>query len=267
MIVYWDALAVWNFALDYLLLYGAVRLAGRSVCRRRLVLGAALGAAYSVAQLCFPLTAWSLFGAMALMCALAFGRTERFIKLTLLFVMLSCALAGAAVLLGSLSGNMDRVIRGMRYAELPWGVFFAAAGVSYLLLTFVFRGGARHAGDELVRARIRLGGRSAEVTLLRDTGNTLEDPLTGERVPVVCADAVRTLLPREETAYTLLRYRALGVPEGTLRAFRCDSLRIDGTEKGARLIALAPHALSDGAPYQGLWGERGELCESQTAVE
>ncbi|MBQ7713507.1 MAG: sigma-E processing peptidase SpoIIGA, partial [Oscillospiraceae bacterium] len=46
MIVYWDLVALWNFALDYLLLLGAARLAGRGFRRVRLALGAALGAAY-----------------------------------------------------------------------------------------------------------------------------------------------------------------------------------------------------------------------------
>ena len=266
MIIYWDQLALWNFVLDYLLLRGTLSLAGRGAERKRLLAAAAFGAAYSVAQVCLPFSPWLLLGAMAAMCAVAFGRTERYLKLTLLFLLLSCALAGTVVLLGRASGRMERVTRALCRAELPWGIFFAAAGASYLLLRFVFRGGARHADGGLLQARITCGGCSVNVTLLRDTGCMLRDPATGKSVPVVWEDAVRALLPREESAYTLLRCRTVGMPEGTLRAFRCDALRVGTEELGPRLIALSPHPLSDGAGFQGLWGG-GEGLASERAVE
>ena len=122
---------------------------------------------------------------MLLMCCVAFGQTGRFLKLTLLFLLLSCGLGGGVLLLGRASGGMARLGRAMVYAELPWGVFCAAAGLSYLLLTVIFRGGAKHDRDDFVRAQIEFRGRSAEVTLFRDTGNVLTDPLTGEGVPVI----------------------------------------------------------------------------------
>lgn len=252
MVVYWDLVAAWNFALDYLLLLCTLRLAGCPVYRRRLALGAALGAVYAVIALILPFSPWMLLGAMALVCFTAFGRNRR-LKLTLLFVLLSCSLCGMILLLGRASGSMSRLSRGMIYAELPWGVFLAAAGSAWLLLALVFRGGARHSASELVHARIEHGGKSAEVTLLCDTGNTLTDPLTGEGVLVI-----------ERTALDVLPFE----PEGTLNvltaagsaampSFRCDSLIVDGRQLGARLIALSDHTL--GQRYQGLWfGEEKE---------
>ena len=65
--------------------------------------------------------------------------------------------------------------------------------------------------------------------------------------------------------FTQLGYRAVGVPEGLLPAFRCNALSINGTEIEPRLIALSPHVLSDGSGFQGLWcaGEKGEQNERQ----
>lgn len=273
MVVYWDLAALWNFTLDYLLLLGTLRIAGRPPRRRRLAFGAALGAAYSVAALALPLPAWTTPAALPLMTLAAFGRTERYVKLTLLCLLLACGLGGIVVLLGGL-GGMERLAYGLIYARLPWGVFFAASGLSYLLLTLVFRDGARHGGGELVRVRVEYGGRHVMLRLLRDTGNTLSDPLTGEGVPVIEKSALLPLFPEGNgggTAYgktAALRARTVSGADGMLDAFRCDALFVDGRALGARLIALSPEAFGGG--YQGLWfdeeREERERHELEKAV-
>lgn len=276
MVVYWDLVAIWNFLLDYILLLGATRLAGLPARRGRLALAAGFGAVYAAAQLALPYSPWALGAAMLAMCALAFGRTERFLKLTLLFALLACGLGGGVVLLGNAFGSMKRLARGVVYAQLPWGVFLAAAGLSYLLLAVVFRNGARHGGEALVRARVEYGGKRVTLTLLRDTGNTLEDPLTGEGVPVVYAGAVKPLFSREMprlledasaaeaeargAGLVLLRCGTVGAPDTALPAFRCDALTVDGKTLGARLIAVTPYPVGDGGGYQGLW------CNDRQAV-
>lgn len=47
MVIYVESVLAFNFLLDYLLLFGAARLAGRTVARRRLLFGAAVGGAYA----------------------------------------------------------------------------------------------------------------------------------------------------------------------------------------------------------------------------
>ena len=43
MVIYVESVLAFNFLLDYLLLFGAARVAGRTVARRRLLLGAVVG--------------------------------------------------------------------------------------------------------------------------------------------------------------------------------------------------------------------------------
>ncbi|MBQ7713271.1 MAG: sigma-E processing peptidase SpoIIGA, partial [Oscillospiraceae bacterium] len=221
------------------------------------------GAAYAVAALVLPFSPWLLLAAMGLMCLAAFGRAG-YGKRTLLFLLCACALGGGALLLGRASGGMGRLARGLLYAELPWGVFFVAAAASWLLLTVVFRGGARYGDRDLVRVRVEYGGKAAEATLLRDTGNALTDPLTGEGVPVIEASA---LAPLDYGSGEALYIRTAG-GGGMLRAFRCDSLRVDGRALGARLVAVSPERF--GARFQGLWydetGEEAERHALETAV-
>lgn len=256
MVVYWDLVAAWNFALDYILLLCTARLAGRGFRRRRLAIGAALGAAFAVAALAEPRVTALLLPAMALMCLIAFGRGRR-LRLTLLFLLLACALGGGVLLLGAF-GGMERLGRAMVYAELPWGVFFTAAGLAWLLLSVVFRGGARHGGDDFVRAHVEYCGRAVDATLLRDTGNTLTDPLTGEGVPVIEAAVLEPLRYMAPTALRVCTVRG----GGTLRAFRCDRLTVDGRALGARLIAVSPEGF--GGRFQGLWfDETGKEAEDR----
>lgn len=257
MIVYWDLAAAWNFALDYLLLLGTLRLAGQPIRRKRVAAAAALGAAYSAAALAVPALVWALLPVALVMCRVAFGHAPRLLRLSLLFLLLSCALAGLVLLLGRLGG--DRVLRGAALAELPWGVFCAAMGSAYLLLTVVFRAAARHGAADFITVRVEYGGAAAELRLLRDTGNTLCDPLTGEGVPVIEEAALLPLLDKGNgAAYTnaaTLRVGTVG-GGGTLRAFRCDRLTAGGRNLGARLIALTPECF--GGAYQGLWFDEQE---------
>ena len=149
MVIYIESVFVFNALVDYLLLFGAARLAGRTVARRRLLLGAAVGGIYAAAQLFLPESVLFLLLSLAGMGAAAYYCSGRAIKLTLLFFLASCGLAGVVVLLGQGLGSMARLARGVVAADLPWGVFLLAAGASYLLLSVVFRCGA--AGDILHR--------------------------------------------------------------------------------------------------------------------
>ena len=280
MIVYWDLAAMWNFMLDYLLLCCTLRLSGRPIRRSRIAAAAAIGAAYAAIQAVRPFSVLLFFTALLIMCRVAFGPTERFIQLTLLFTLLSCALGGTVLLLAGAVGRLGGEQASPR-ASSAAAVFAGAGALTYLLLCLVFRGSARHDHSELARVTIRLHGKSVTATLLRDTGNTLRDPLSGAGVPIVSREAVLPLFPRSSGIWLLsasaeghdrelraagflpLRYSAVGIPTGTLCAFRCSELTLDGRNLGSRLIAISPQPFGSG--YQGLWpgAEREETYEAQ----
>lgn len=273
MVIYVESVLAFNFLLDYLLLFGAARLAGRTVARRRLLFGAAVGGAYAAVQLFLPRSALLLLLALAVMGAAAFSGSGRAVKLTLLFFLASCGFAGVVVLLGQGTGTMTRLARGVVAADLPWGIFLIAAGLSYLLLSVVFRFGAARTGREVAEAVITYRGKTARVRLLRDTGNTLCDPVTGLGVPVIDRHALGDLISEEEIA-TLphIAYCSVGNADGTLPLLRCEAITVDEIKLGSRAVALAEHPLGDGGAYAGLWcegcekGEKhGELAQNAVA--
>ena len=269
MIVYWEGVFAFNFLADYLLLFGAARLAGRTVARTRLLLGAAAGGTYAALQLLFPRNALCLLLALVLVGAAAFGGSGRAVKLTLLFLLCCCGLAGIVLLLGQSFGSMARLARGVILADLPWGVFLAAFGTAYLLLSVIFRSGAAHTGGETADVCLTHCGRTARVRLLRDTGNTLTDPLTGRGVPVIDVHALGGLVSTEElAALPRISYCSLGCPDGTLALLCCEAVTLDGKELGARAVALTETPIGGGSGCAGLWCEGAEREErnAQTAL-
>lgn len=251
MVVYWDLAALVNGAADYLLLLSAARLAGRTVPRLRLLGAAAFGAAYAVLRLVLLCSPWLNAAAFVGMALLAFRGTGRALKLGLLTLLLACALGGGVLLLGQCCGSLGRIARGVIFAQLPWGVLLGAMGVTYLLLSTVFRGGAQHDGGELLRVRLTHGGKTVTLRLLHDSGNLLTDPLTGESVPVIGQSALRALLPEREEGYITLSCTTAGGSR-VLRAFYCDSVRVNGRDLGRRLVAVSPDIYGDSG-FQGVW--------------
>lgn len=256
MVVYWDLALLFNGAADYLLLLSAAHLAGRTVPRPRLIGAAVFGGVYGAAQLALPQTFYLTLAAFAGMVLLAFYGTGRALKLGLLTLLLACALGGGTLLLGMRCGSIEMLARGLVFAELPWRVLLGAMGVTYLLLSTVFRGGARHDGGEMETVTLTRGGQTVTLRLLRDSGNLLTDAASGASVPVIGASALRALLPRSESEYTDLPCTTVG-EVGMLRAFYCDSFRANGKELGRYLVAVSPELHGDSG-FQGVWrGEKG----------
>ena len=67
MVIYIESVFAFNVLVDYLLLFGAARVAGRTVARRRLLLGAAVGGIYAAVQLFLPKSVVLLLLGLALM--------------------------------------------------------------------------------------------------------------------------------------------------------------------------------------------------------
>ena len=103
---------------------------------------------------------------------------------------------------------------------------------------------------------------------LRDTGNNLRDPITGEQVLVAGADVAMELLgwtrdqivhPVETMArgtipgLRLIPYRAVGQSGSLLPALRFHGARVGGST-GDVLVAFAPEELGRGEAYRMLTG-------------
>lgn len=285
MVVYLDMIFLLNALADAAALTAAGRLAGLPVKGGRLLAAALLGGTY--ASLC-ALPGWEVLAAFpcqiiaaAGLAGLAWGRREAFLRLLLLFYLLSCGLAGAVMA----GWRLLREQQGL--AALNWKVFFLAGGGCFLLLSLVFRGGARHGvSGQLRSCEILRKGRTAKCTALLDTGATLTDGFSGEPVLTAYWEALEELWSPEERdvlsrleasgavecmerlggGFRLLPYQAVGVRRGMLLCFRAESVSFDGRPAGPVTVALSPTPVSDGGGYAALWGGGNEGKEEAYAA-
>lgn len=282
-VLYVDQYLALNFAVDYLLLACAGKLTGDGIHRRRWALAGALGAAYAGLTLLPP---WGFLehpfckgGAAVLMLLVAFGRSRRLLRTGGLFLVLSCAFGGGLLLLAMARGQGPGPMGVLAAPGLGMRGILVAAAVGYGGLSLLLREQFTHTRTAGELAELRLTHRGREVTLLalRDTGNTLRDPLTGHPVLVVEGEKLRDLVPElsldraslsdpaallrrgwtTDLGLQLLPYRAVGVECGLLLALRLD--RVEWDRGGCRhcLTALSPTPVSDGGGYCALLGGEG----------
>ena len=267
--------------MDYLLLVCAAKLGGGRILRLRLALAEAFGGVYAAAAL-FPALAFLRqlpvkLASLAAMLLIAFGAGRGTLRTGALFFAAVCAFGGAAVAAAQLFGTGVLV--------LPGGTFYAVSGLGLLLLAgilyalcyTVFACTVQH-GGEIRTLQLRLGGRSVQVRALHDTGCTLRDPMTGERVLVAEAGVLQALLPEADVTpqaladpaalllrlktrdpalpARLLSYRSVGTQAGLLLCLRCEAQDGPGEMKRC-LAAFSPTPVSDGGSYHALIG--GEI--------
>lgn len=276
-VIYVDVLAGVNLAMDYLLLAAAAKLSGTYCTRARLLAGAALGACYAVASCGVPFLTLLPVKAAAgfLMVRLCFGARSaaELVRLAALFYLVSCAAAGGALALGKVS-DTTFFAGGGYYIDVPFRVVAAAGAVSWGLTGLLFRGEAK--AREACRVHLDFAGRSADFSLLVDTGNDLSDPVSGRPALVLDRRAAARVLPVEaalplaalradnapavlaalpgtyRTQFQLLPYRAIGKEGGLLLAFRPERAERDG-KPWQGLAAISPERVANGF-YEGLIG-------------
>lgn len=283
MVIYLDVLALINLAIDYLLLLATARIAGVFTARRRLLMGAGLGAVYAVFSV-LPGTAflqhWGCeLVAGAAMVALVFSHCRgRILRVEVVFGMVSCACAGAVMALGQATGAVLRV-NGTYYLDVPLRIIIPAALLCWCASGLLFRGTAGQEGGERpsMVVEIDFAGRHGVFHLLCDTGNTLCEPVSGRPALVIDRYAAAQLLPPEligvinglradnagtqmaclpetwRTRFCLLPYRAMGQTGGLLLAFRPDKVQVQNGETMCQLAAISADRLAGGR-YDGLVG-------------
>lgn len=254
MTVYLDLVMLLNFLVDFLLLLGTNRLSGFSPGISRLLPAAGLGAVYSGACMLPQFRflgnlVWRII-CMLLMTGIAFGWNRSAIKRGSVFLLLSMALGGAAAGIGTPNFTV-LVLCGM--------------GV-WLLCSAAFEN--RAGQQEYVSIKLSYGENTASVIALRDTGNSLRDPITGESVVVIAGEVAQKLTglshaqiqnPLETVGagilpgLRLIPYRSVGNPYGMLLALPFEKCVIDGKVRRT-LVAFAPDGLGRGEVYQALAG-------------
>ncbi len=253
MVVYLDGVIGLNFLVDWMLLLGVNRLSGYPPGIGRSAAAAVFGGGYS--GLClvpgFAFLAsflWRLVS-LGVISMAAFGLNRSAFSRGTLFVFLSMALGGLAISFNA-------------------GSFFGlvvSAGILALLCRMGFCG--KIIGRRLIPVELVHRGKKVSFLALRDTGNTLRDPVSGEPVLIAGPEVADRLLGLKATqlrnpvqtmesnavkGLRLIPYNTVGSGNGFLLALRCDQVDVSG-KKGKKLVAFAPEHFP-GGEYEGLTG-------------
>lgn len=274
MRVYLDVAFAVNGIVDYLLLVCTTRLSGYPGRRWRMALAAALGGLFAVVGFIWPFWQSPAMRLVMLvgMLLTAFGTGREVVRQGALFVLTALALAGLVYLVALLFDWGLVILNQTAYYPVSAPALLMTAGLGYLLFQLALRRCAQHGSAELAAVVIRTEEGQVRLTALRDTGNTLRDPMSNTPVLIVDWRAVASLLPGLEAAmpaqplqyftvlaqrqpalhWRLLPYRVVG-GKGFLLAFRPTAVLVE--EKPQRLtVALSPTPVSDGGSYKGLLG-------------
>ena len=267
--VYVDLLFGVNTLINYLLLRGSASMGGCSTGFWRLVGAAGLGGLYAVAGVLpgLELLQGTVFqlACAAGMILLAFGWKRNTLKQGLFFFALSFAFGGVVLLLVQAVEPDCLLLGGRAYYAVSTPALLLLAGACYGLAAVVLNGWGTHTGGDLVELELQLGKRKTTLKALRDTGNTLRDPITGQRILVAGWQVLERLLPeaaliREPTElavqfpelrFRLVRYEAVG-SKGLLPAVRCKIRQ--GKRKTSVLVAFTKTKLSAHGRFEALTG-------------
>ena len=272
--VYLDLVFALNFAVNYLLLRATARLGAAAIRNRRLLLGSLAGAVYAV-LVWLPHFGWLKLIPCKLLCAsmmlvIAFGLRHSTLLLAAVFGGITLVLCGAVYGVALLqNGTVRYRENALFYPVSFFTLLLTAAAVS--LATRLLLPRLTHAPDSLVPVIVQRTGRTVQLTALRDSGNTLCDPISGAQVLTVYWQAARRLFPADlsltaedfaapaalalrlqSEAPRLIPYRAVGVRTGLLLALPCE-ITI-GKETKLDLVAFSPTPVSDGGAYDALTG-------------
>lgn len=276
-----DSFLLINFLINYLLLLASGKLAGEPLHRWKYLIAAVTGAAYAALTF-FP--EFQIFlhpvykaGAAMVMVLIAFGGSRHILRMSAVFLGLTCAFSGGIMAIEMFGGGSYGE-DGVFYSAMDLKGILISAALCYGLLTLFFRRAASHTvSGELIDLECSLGEKSVSLTALQDSGNTLQDPLTGQTVIVAEGARLAEILPdhpywnREDLSrpietfrklqedpeyrrFRLLPYRAVGVDCGLLLAVRLDRVTLGRQVLTNCLTALSPTPVSDGGGYHALAG-------------
>ena len=278
MVIYLDQAFLLNSLLDYLLLSACSTVTATPRNRPRLVLAAILGGLYAVGSLLPELRFLGKLGYQMLfagaLCLVAFGPERGLLRRIIVLLLLAAAFSGIVLVLTEVFSAPAALVGRRVYYPVSLGVLVLTAGGAFSLMRWALSR-LGHQGGDIAEVTVFLAGREAALTALRDTGNTLRDPISGCPVLVADGDLLEWLLPglrlppgaledpaalleelgreRPDLRFRLIPYRTVGVSRGMLLALRPEDVYVNGKPE-AMLVAFSPVPVSDGGGYKALLG-------------
>lgn len=238
MTVYAEYLFLENFTAGLILLYLTARLSGTAAGILRLAAGAVLSG-MSGFLLFLPLSSAEAVllraAAAAAICASALGAAH-LLKKTALFFILSFLTGGATMAfflwqqIPVLAGNGVLYLDAMTYPIL---ILCGAPAMAMSAWFVKLLRRKRRIDWTCGTAELELEGQTVSLKACVDSGNSLEEPISGRQVILIDKAGAEKLPFRREDfpqKYSAVPYRTVGVEQGILDGLRIDRMSFNGND-------------------------------------
>ncbi len=202
-VIYVDILLAINLTVDYFVLFGTARLAGIKFERLKGLLGAAVGACYSLvifldfSKVFFAVTKIAV---SILMIFTAFGKRKFGDTFRLLTIFYICGFlfSGFMMFINYVTKSDSFFIKGgIVYFDVSAMEIVVSSMAAFSVAEILKRLFRRGEPEGTFMARIFFGEKSAVLKGFTDTGNMLSDPLSGAPVAVASPSALEKILPQK----------------------------------------------------------------------
>lgn len=208
-VVYIDVLFVVNLIINYLLLLASSVFTGIKINKFRVLAGSLVGAVYAVFMF-FPNFSYiystffkMLISMLIVAISFSFYTIRSYLKTLIVFYIVSFGFGGCVLgvfYFSDVGARLGAVYsNGILYFNLPWTILLISWGLFFISIKlFGFFSQKTYKSHCLKRKIIlHLDSKSAEITALLDTGNSLVDPVTLTPVIIVEYKLIKELFCEE----------------------------------------------------------------------
>lgn len=305
MTIYVDIVLLENLCMNYIILFGTAYIIKIKIKQIRIILASLLGAIYAVLAYAeiFPMYANLITKIILSICMIyiAFNpkKIKGLIKELIVFYLVSFALGGCAFALLYLVRPQDIFMKdGVYIGTYPLKIALLGGIVGFVITYIAFKiVKTRITKNEIIyKAVVNISGKQLEINVLLDTGNMLQDPISGDSVIMIEKNKLNSIFPERilnnidkilggdlESAESLeyrkrlrfIPFTSVGKQNGMLLGIKADSVTIitdveEIINKGA-IIGIYEKTFSKSGKYSGLIGldilERSEENEYLTDIK
>lgn len=267
--VYLDILFLTNFFADYITLLCTAKVNGALIYRKFIILAAMIGSIYACLCTIFS-GAWFHSIAVRLsfsviLCLMAFHRESNLLRCCITYLIISSVFGGILSIFVLYSQQQNYIVMNPK-------VFVLAFAIIYILLSKFYRKTGNVMIQTHYEAEISFSNHCIKITVLKDTGNELIDPISNlpvliiERKQFVDLTEAFAINDANKSTYDLF-YELSTITElkGKLRLIPCQSISgkdvllgivpdqiiLDG-RKTDMIVAYTNYKLSEQNLYQGI---------------
>lgn len=222
--LYVDSLFLVNFVMNLYLLLLVNRTLFRTATRKRIVLGAAVGAILYFLPFFLPGPVWMKYllgmlpgGIAMILIAFRVRSVGSFFRILESVLMYSLLMGGVMLLVKKLPWIGQRMLG-------IWGIL--GVGV-FVYLVFGYLADCKRQKSNLCKVVMIHNGSRITARALLDSGNSLIEPISGKPVAIIEKDLAIKLWGEEPHLYRAIPYHSIGKKRGILKGYLLQEMQIE----------------------------------------